>query len=147
MRFCIEDCGFDIQQSRARFDAIARERAHRPRRSFHLGLFEAGQFCGLATLSLRAISKRAAAFELRLAASHCGRYGLAVDAASALIDYGFTDLRLAAITGACRRARVVQVGVMFGAAVHAQNAGVAEWTITPDTWRAAPARRRLLQLA
>lgn len=122
-----------------------------PRPNHQLGIFRHGtrRLCGCAGLRRAGSSETEAVFGIELAPDDWGRYRLALDAASALIEFGFRDLRLACIVGrtASGNKRVERLAQWFGASVAAERQGAewmrarnwveVDWVLTRERWEAA----------
>ena len=99
-----------------------------PRTNFQFGLFDRGDGSLLGTAGLRNADRNAAIFGMELAPWVWGRFGLALDAAVALIEFGFGDLNLGCIVGdtASGNTRVERLARWLGARPVAERAG-PEW--------------------
>ena len=138
------------------FDLFQSWRGEEPRRNFQLGIFHAAtnRLCGSAGLRERLDDRGTAIFGIELAPSDWGRYRIALDAASCLLEYGFHSLRLRMIVGetASGNARVEKLARWFGARLINRREGPewmrargweeVDWALTRDEWVNANERRR-----
>jgi RimJ/RimL family protein N-acetyltransferase len=141
------------------FDLFRVWRQQNPRQNFQVGIFERtrSRLCGCAGLRLAGKPEGTAAFGLELTPNDWGRYGLAMEVACALVEYGFRTLRLHTIIGntASGNSRADRLARWFGAAIVDRRDGPAwmrargwqevEWGLSRDAWVASPARRRLFR--
>ena len=91
-----------------------------------------------------------AEFGIELAPDYWGRYAYAIEIGRALLDYGFTELGLTAISGSTVSAndRVQRLAEWFGAGVESVRPGPAwmedrgwaevDWRISRDRWVSSP---------
>jgi ribosomal-protein-alanine N-acetyltransferase len=141
------------------FDLFGMWRQQNPRRNLQVGIFErtSSRLCGCAGLRQAGRPEGTAAFGLELTPDDWGRYGLAVEVACALIEYGFHTLGLHTLTGdtASGNRRVERLARWFGAVIVDRRDGPAwmrargskevGWALSRDAWEASPGRRRLLR--
>ena len=142
------------------FDLFSVWRQQNPRQNFQVGIFErtSSRLCGCAGLRQAGKSEGTAVFGLELTPNDWGRYGVAIEVAGALLEYGFNALRLHTITGDTARGnnRVEKLARWFGAAIvdsrdspawmKARGWKEVEWALSRDAWEASPGRRRLLKM-
>jgi ribosomal-protein-alanine N-acetyltransferase len=141
------------------FDTFSEWRLQVPRQNFQIGILEraTSRLCGCAGLRRAGKPEGTAVLGLELAPDDWGRYGAAIEVASALVEYGFYILGLHAITGdtASGNTRVDKLARWFGAAIvgcgdgpewmRARGWHEVEWALSRYAWEASPARRRLLR--
>jgi RimJ/RimL family protein N-acetyltransferase len=151
----------DADQERAEklFDLFGVWRHQQPRQNFQVGVFErtGTRLCGCAGLRKAGQPLGTAIFGLELTPASWGRYGLAIEVASALMEYGFCTLGLHTIIGdsASGNVRVDRLARWFGAVIVSRREGSAwmtargwkavDWTLSFDSWKASPARRRFFR--
>lgn len=149
----------DEDRAGALFDRFGAWRHEIPRQNFQIGIFEcsSSRLCGCAGLRHEGKPKGVAALGLELAPDYWGRYGVAVEAASALINHGFGTLGLDSIIGdtASGNRRVEALARWFGATIvecrdgpdwmKARGWNEVGWALSQDAWMASPARRRFLK--
>lgn len=147
----------DSNEARAHqlFDLFVSWQTHIPRLNFQLGVFEqaTGRLCGCAGLRRAGISDGTAVLGIELAPDDWGRYRLAMDVASALIEHGFQELGLHTITGGTSSGnrRVERLARWFGADVVACRDGPdwmtargwseTDWALTRHAWAKSVRRR------
>ena len=141
------------------FDLFRVWRQQNPRQNFQVGVFErtSSRLCGCTGLRQAGKPEGIAVFGLELTPDDWGRYGLAIEVACALIEYGFHTLRLHTIIGdlASGNSRVERLARWFGAAIVDRRDGPAwmrergwkevDWALSGDAWEASPGRRRFLK--
>lgn len=139
---------FDDNLSRADhlFDLFISWQKDEPRINTQLAICETETGRLLGCGGLRKVGESAAVFGIELAPEFWGRFGLALDASSALIRYGFEELQVATITGdtASGNRRVEKLARRFGAKIVAQRSGPVwmrdrgwyevDWEITREAW-------------
>ena len=78
------------------FDLFGAWRQQNPRQNFQVGIFErkSSRLCGCAGLRQAGKPEGTAVFGLELTPNDWGRYGVAIEVACALLEYGFHALRL-----------------------------------------------------
>ena len=149
------DCG----RANELFDLFRVWRQQNPRQNLQVGIFErtSSRLCGCAGLRQQGKSEGTAVFGLELTPGDWGRYGLAIEVACALIEYGFHTLALHTIVGdtASGNSRAERLARWFGAVIVDHRDGPAwmrargwkevEWALSRDAWEASPGRRRLLK--
>jgi ribosomal-protein-alanine N-acetyltransferase len=98
---------------------------------------------------LRNVDDDVAVLGIELAPSEWGRFRLALDASTALVQYGFETLNLTSIIGdtASGNRRVEKLARWFGAEIVARRTGPdwmqargwqeVDWTITREAWEQA----------
>jgi len=149
----------DAERATALFDLFSVWRQQSPRQNFQVGIFErtSSRLCGCAGLRQSGQPEGTAVFGLELTPNDWGRYGVAIEVACALIDYGFQALGLHTITGdtASGNSRVEKLARWFGASIVDRRDGPAwmtargwkevDWGLPRGAWEASPARRRWLR--
>lgn len=152
---------FNDDEARANelFDRFGAWRQQEPRQNLQVGIFDAknSRLCGCAGLRKEYRSQGTAVLGIELTPDDWGRYGLAIEVASALIEYGFHTLDLDTIIGdtASGNSRVEKLARWFGARIIASRDGPdwmqargwkeVDWSLSRDAWAASPGRRRLLR--
>jgi [ribosomal protein S5]-alanine N-acetyltransferase len=100
------------------FQAWAKEN---PRRNYQLAIVQQAPQTLLGCCGLRALAGKPREMELgiELAPNYWGRYGYAIEVGRSLLDYGFKELNLAAISGSTISAnvRIERLAAWFGAEV------------------------------
>lgn len=138
----------DEQRAHRLFDMFMSWQRVEPRRNFQIGIFEqrTGRLCGCAGLRRMEQAERHAVLGIELTPDDWGRYRLAVEAAGALIDYGFRHLGLDTIVGdtASGNKRVEKLARWFGAEIVARRIGQdwmvargwseVRWALSRDAW-------------
>ena len=136
------------------FDRFLDWQREQPRRSLQLGVFDrtTGRLLGCA--GLRRADEASAVLGLELAPAEWGRFRLAIDIATALIDYGFGTLQLQDIKGdtASGNRRVEKLARWFGAKIVARRTGPAwmqgrgwqevDWALSREDWERSRGRVR-----
>jgi len=139
------------------FDLFIAWQNENPRQNFQMGIFERGdgRLCGSAGLRKAERDEGTAVLGIELAPDDWGRYRLAIEVASALLEYGFIDLNLHTIVGytASGNRRVEKLARWFGANHIGQRAGPewmaargwqeVDWALARDDWAKSKQRRRL----
>ena len=139
----------DTQRAENLFDLFRAWRQARPRSDFQPGLFEqgTGKLCGCA--GLRGVDDDEAAIGIELAPGEWGRFGLALEATSALLAFGFEELGLHRVVGstASGNRRIEKLASRFGANVVARRDGPAwmsvrgwsevDWALDREAWENA----------
>jgi [ribosomal protein S5]-alanine N-acetyltransferase len=141
---------YDFNESEARsnelFDLFVGWQRERPRLNVQLGVFECpgGRLLGCG--GLRRVGDDVAVLGIELAPSEWGRFRLALDASTALVQYGFETLKLKEIIGAAASGnrRVEKLARWFGAEIVARRTGPdwmqargwqeVDWTISKERW-------------
>jgi ribosomal-protein-alanine N-acetyltransferase len=132
----------------SRFLAWQRET---PRKNYQLGIFEHGtrRLCGCAGLRKQGSGENEAVLGIELTPDDWGRYRLALDVASALIEFGFRDLCLDRIVGSTGSGnkRVERLAQWLGASIMTERQGAdwikvkgwveVDWVLPRDRWKAA----------
>lgn len=148
----------DSARASALFDLFAEWRQQRPRLNYQVGIFDRTtlHLCGCAGLRRAGQPERAAALGLELSPGNWGRFGMAVECAGALLEYGFSTLDLETIIGstASGNARVEALALWFGATIADRRDGPAwmkargwnevDWALSRAAWEGSPGRKRLL---
>ena len=147
----------DAGRATTLFDLFNVWRRQNPRQNLQVGIFEraSSRLCGCAGLRQQGKSEGIAVFGLT--PGDWGRYGLAIEVACALIEYGFHTLALHTIIGdtASGNSRAEKLARWFGAVIVDYRDGPAwmrvrgwrevEWALSRGAWEASPGRRRLLK--
>jgi ribosomal-protein-alanine N-acetyltransferase len=145
----------DDQRAHDLFDLFVSWQQETPRQNFQVGIFESdsGRLCGCAGLRKAGASAGTAVLGVELTPDDWGRYRLAVEVATALIDYGFSTLHLRRIVGATASGnkRVEKLARWFGADIVAQQSGPqwmtargwaeVDWSLTREGWAHSKQRR------
>ena len=122
-----------------------------PRRNLQLGIFEhaSGRLCGCAGLRMAGAPEGAAVMGIELTPDDWGRYRLAIDVTTALIEYAFRTLGLDRVIGdtASGNTRVARLARWFGAEIIAERPGPAwmatrgwvevDWSLSREAWAKA----------
>ncbi len=128
-----------------------------PRQNLQVGIFERSteRLCGCAGLRKAGSEKGTAVFGIELTPDDWGRYRLAVDVSSALLEYGFHTLNFHTIIGSTSSGnrRVERLARWFGATITAHRTGPAwmaargwqevDWALARDAWEESQRRRNL----
>lgn len=147
----------DDQRAQQLFDRFIAWQNDDPRQNFQLGVFERGdgRLCGCAGLRKAERHDGSAVFGIELAPDDWGRYRLAIEVVSALLEHGFFNLDLHTIVGdtASGNKRVDRLARWFGANIIGQRAGpewmaargwqVVDWALARDDWAKSKQRQRL----
>ena len=138
----------DDEQRAHRLFALFREwQDEKPRSNFQVGIFDGntGKLCG--NVGLRKSDQDSATFGIELAPDEWGRFRLALDAATAMIEFGFTDLGLEMISGdtSSGNTRIERIARWFGAQISARRAGPSwmqareweevNWALRREDWQ------------
>jgi len=111
----------DTAGANALFALFGEWRKESPRQNYQVGIFDRidSHLCGCAGLRRAGQPERAAAFGLELSPENWGRFGMAVECAAALLEYGFSTLNLDMVIGATAsgNTRVEVLARWFGAAI------------------------------
>ena len=150
---------FDDDDRRAHelFDRFLSWQRQDPRRDFQVGIFETNRdrLCGCCGLRRSGAPEGAAVLGIELTPDDWGRYRLAIDVASALIEHAFSVLDLDLILGRTARGnrRVERLARWFGATIVARHDGPewiaargwseVDWELRRDAWTSSPRRERL----
>jgi ribosomal-protein-alanine N-acetyltransferase len=133
------------------FDTFQAWAVERPRRNYQFAIVQRHEPHALVgCCGLRSAGRQAGEAELglELAPDYWGRYGYAVEVGRALLDFGFGELRLNAISGptVSANARIVRLAEWFGAEVVSIRPGPSwmsahgwsevHWRITRERWAA-----------
>ena len=128
---------------------------HTPRQNFQVGIFaqDTGRLCGCAGLRKAGKAEGTAVLGIELTPDDWGRYRLAIDVTSALIEHGFRHLNLHTIVGTTHSGnrRVERLARWFGADIVARRDGPdwmaargwqeIDWALTRETWETTERRR------
>jgi ribosomal-protein-alanine N-acetyltransferase len=148
---------FDDRQAQELFDRFTAWQKENPRRNFQLGVFQRsnGRLCGSAGLRDVDRDQKTAILGIELTPDDWGRYRLAIDVVSALLEHGFLNLDLHTISGqtASGNRRVERLARWFGAQLIEQGAGPewmttrgwqeVVWTVPREDWVTSKSRQRL----
>lgn len=152
------DCGrFDDQKAQRLFDLFIVWQKDDPRQNFQMGVFERGdgRLCGCAGLRRAGRNDGSAVLGIELAPDDWGRYRLAIEVVSALLEHGFFNLNLHIIVGraASGNRRVERLARWFGANIIAQRAGPewmeargwheVDWALARGDWAMSKQRQSL----
>lgn len=148
----------DDQRVQKLFDLFIVWQQENPRQNFQVGIFErtTGRLCGCAGLRKAGREEGTAALGIELTPDDWGRYRLAIEVASALIEHGFRDLNLRVVVGstASGNRRVERLARWFGADIIARREGSdwmtargwkeVDWALTRDDWAKSKRSRNLV---
>lgn len=138
-----QDC-----HARELFATFLAWQADQPRQNYQVGFIDqrTDRLIGCGGLRIRQADPTIAVFGIELSPVVWGRYGLAVEAVAALIDYGFDTMHLQRIIGSTASAntRVEKLARWFGAVIVESRAGPGwmstrgwsevDWVIDRATW-------------
>jgi ribosomal-protein-alanine N-acetyltransferase len=138
----------DDRTSHELFDRFLAWQRAVPRHNFQLGIFDRGtqRLCGCAGLRKALDQEGTAALGIELAPAQWGRYRLAVEIVSALLEHGFDSLEFHTIVGATTSSnqRVEKLARWFNAEIVAHRPGPdwmaargwheVEWKLTRSAW-------------
>jgi ribosomal-protein-alanine N-acetyltransferase len=136
------------------FDLFLEWQRESPRINYQFGIFERSSGRLLGCGGLRTTAGDAAVLGIELAPGEWGRFRLALDAATALVEHGFDRLHLTSIVGdtASGNSRVTKLASRFGASIVAHREGPpwmqsrgwheVQWAIARRDWQEV--RNRLL---
>lgn len=138
------------------FDLFISWQQDQPRRNRQLGIFDrrSGRLCGVAGLRQAEQPEGTAVLGTELTPDDWGRYRLAIEVVSALIEHGFRDIGLCAIIGdtASGNKRVEKLAHWFGADIVARRDGPewmaargwleVDWVLTREAWQQTGRRSR-----
>ena len=141
------------------FNLFSDWREQDPRQNYQLGIFERrnSQLCGCAGLRQSGQQERIAVLGLELSPDHWGRFGVAIEIAAALLEYGFSVLNLDTTIGATAsgNSRVAGIAHWFGADIVDYRDGPewmkargwmeVGWAISHGAWMMSRGRRRCLK--
>ena len=142
-----------IERPNRLFDLFNEWQHEAPRRNMQLGIVESESGRLLGCGGLRKADDDTAVLGIELAPNEWGRFRLALDASSALLQYGFETLGLKKIIGdtASGNHRVEKLARWFGAEIAARRTGPdwmqargwqeVDWAITRDRWKQTPTLR------
>jgi [ribosomal protein S5]-alanine N-acetyltransferase len=147
----------DDRTSHELFDRFLDWRRVVPRQNFQVGIFERGteRLCGCAGLRRDPDRQGTAALGIELAPDQWGRYRLAVEIVTALLEHGFGALELHTIVGTTTSSnqRVEKLARWFNAEIVAHRPGPdwmaargwheIEWKLTRSAWARSGRERRL----
>lgn len=136
----------DVARPNQLFDLFLEWQKLGPRLNLQLGLFEPATGRLLGCGGLRKVDSDTAVLGIELAPSEWGRYRLALDAATALLRFGFGTLHLQTIIGdtASGNRRIEKLARWLGAEIIAQREGPAwmqargwkevDWALSQQQW-------------
>lgn len=147
----------DDQRAQNLFDLFVSWQKDDPRQNFQMGVFERGdgRLCGCAGLRKAERDDGSAVLGIELAPDDWGRYRLAIEVVSALLEHGFFNLNLHTIVGgaASGNRRVERLARWFGANIIGQRAGPkwmeargwqeVDWALARGDWATSKRRRSL----
>lgn len=119
-----------------------------PRSNFQFGIFAGDKGRLLGCAGLRLAAEREAVLGIELTPDDWGHYRLALDVATALVKFGFRDLKLDRIVGstASGNGRVERLAQWLGADIAARREGPdwmkargwveVDWLLTRERWEA-----------
>lgn len=150
------DFGNDTSRASELFDLFASWRDEVPRFNYQFGVFDAAthRLCGCAGLRQRPDDRKTAVLGIELAPTDWGRYRVALDIATCLLDFGFDTLGLRMVVGdtASGNRRVEKLASWFGARIIDRRNGPGwmgargwqevDWALTRDEWNRSDQRRR-----
>ncbi|MDQ6869319.1 MAG: GNAT family N-acetyltransferase [Pseudomonadota bacterium] len=117
----------DYQRAQELFDRFITWQQDDPRQNTQVGIFErnTGRLCGSAGLRKAERDGGTAVLGIELTPDDWGRYRLAIEVATALIEHGFRDLNLHTIIGqtGSGNKRVERLARWFGAKHHS----ISDW--------------------
>lgn len=145
----------DERRAHELFDLFFAWRQENPRRNFQVGIFmrDTGRLCGCAGLRKADKEEGTAVLGIELTPDDWGRYRLAIEVASALIEHGFHELDLHIIVGdtASGNRRVERLARWFGADIIARRDGPewmaargwqeVDWALAREDWAKSTPRR------
>lgn len=148
----------DGQQAHELFTRFLAWQQENPRQNFQVGIFErdTNRLCGCAGLRKAGSAEGTAVLGIELAPDDWGRYRLAIEVATALIEHGFRTLDLHTIVGntASGNRRVEKLARWFGAEIIARRDGPdwmtrrgwveVDWALMRDDWLQSQRRRSLV---
>ena len=135
------------------FDLFLQWQREQPRLNLQLGIYESNTGRLLGCAGLRRLDEDVSVLGIELAPSEWGRFRLALDTATALIQYGFETLNLKKIVGdtASGNRRVEKLAHWFGGEIVDRRTGPqwmqdrgwqeVDWAITKQRWEHAPPPR------
>ena len=135
------------------FDLFLQWQHEQPRLNVQVGVYDAASRRLLGCAGLRRVDEDVSELGIELAPGEWGRFRLALDTATALIQYGFETLNLKKIVGdtASGNRRVEKLARWFGAEIVDRRTGPqwmqvrgwqeVEWAITRHRWEQAGRRR------
>jgi ribosomal-protein-alanine N-acetyltransferase len=150
----------DATRANQLFNLFSDWREQAPRQNYQLGIFERrrnSQLCGCAGLRQSGQPERMAVLGLELSPDHWGRFGVAIEIAAALLEYGFSVVNLDTIIGATAsgNSRVARIAHWFGADIvdyrdgpewmKARGWNQVGWAISHSAWKISRGRRRCLK--
>jgi [ribosomal protein S5]-alanine N-acetyltransferase len=151
---------FNDSETRAHelFDCFGVWRKQNPRQNFQVGVFELGrsQLIGCGGLRQQGMPEGTAVLGLELVPDAWGRYGVAIEIVSALIEHGFLTFGFSKVVGntASGNSRVERLAQWFGATIVARRDGPewmkvrgwqeVDWAVSRSAWSASPGRQRML---
>jgi ribosomal-protein-alanine N-acetyltransferase len=147
----------DERRAHDLFDRFLSWQHQDPRQDFQVGIFatDTGRLRGCCGLRRSGAPERAAVLGIELTPNDWGRYRLAIDVASVLIEYAFFVLDVDSIIGssASGNRRVERLARWFGAKIVARRDGPewiaargwieVDWALHRDEWTGSQRRARL----
>ncbi len=152
---------YDIPEGRechasSLFESFLAWQADQPRQNYQVGIFDrkTGRLCGCGGVRISATDPTIAVLGIELTPDDWGRYRLAVETVTALIDYGFDTLQLERIVGATAsgNTRTEKLARWFGAEITDSRPGPdwmlakgwneVTWSLDRTTWTHSAYRRR-----
>ena len=126
------------EKSQDLFDLFLRWQSEEPRQHFQFGIFEqiSGRLCGSAGLRKKeGAEENPLVLGVELHPDYWGRYRVAIEVLTNLIDFGFGVLGGDTTIGITDRdnVRVARLGRWFGAQIISQRNGARDWMI-PKGW-------------
>jgi ribosomal-protein-alanine N-acetyltransferase len=145
------------QRAQELFNLFIAWQKESPRRNFQVGIFDlaTGRLCGCAGFRKAGKDDGTAILGIELTPDDWGRYGVAIEVAGALVEYGFRDLDLTLILGeaASGNRRVEKLARWFGADIVARRDGPewmaargwqeVDWALTREEWTNSERRKSL----
>jgi ribosomal-protein-alanine N-acetyltransferase len=147
----------DERRAHELFDRFLSWQREDPRRNFQVGIFatDTGRLCGCCGLRRSGAPDKAAVLGIELTPDDWGRYRLAIDVASALIEYAFVVVDLDWLIGqtASGNRRIERLARWFGAEIAARRDGPdwmaargwveVDWALHRHAWMRSRHRERL----
>ena len=138
------------------FDLFGEWLRQNPRQNYQVGIFDRAdsRLCGCVGLRRSGQPEPTAVLGLELSPDNWGRFGMAIECAGALLEYGFSTLNLGTIVGttASGNSRVDALAHWFGAAIVDRRDGPMwmkargwhedVWALSRAAWELSPGRRR-----
>ncbi len=151
----------DVRRAHDLFDRFQSWQRQNPRADFQVGIFEAatGRLCGCCGLRTSGAPEQTAVLGIELTPDTWGRYRVAIDAVSALLEYAFAVLDVDVVMGqtANSNTRVERLARWFGAEIVARREGLGgsgargwtevEWALRRTAWMDAGPSDRMRRRA